>query len=571
LENIMHTCDTASYRSWISFLLPLLVSSWSLNSAQGAELLVSWTDTASNEFGFRVERTTSDNGAFTQIAQLRANVTTYTDAAVIRNITYCYRVRAYNVAGNSAYSGVACGTPDAQPPTVTLTLPAAGAIVSGTTTVAATATDNKGVVSVQFQLNNVDLGAEDTTAPYGILWDTSGTPNGNYTLTAVARDAAGNTASSAPILITVGHPALLTIVPTGTGNGTVTSTPAGISCGATCAQTYAYNTLVTLKATPAVGSIFSGWGGPLDCTNGSVTMTVPKICTATFTATSGQILTIRKVGTGNGTITSTPAGIKCGIDCTQAYAVGASVTLTPTATANSFFAGWLGGGCSGTGSCLTTVSAASSVSAIFHKQLLTHIGVFRPGSVSWLVDRNGNGRFDRCVVDGCSNTFGTATDRPVVGDWSQPGVTMLGVFDPLTALWELDRNGNGRWQDCGIDVCRGPYGTAQSQPVSGHWAAGMSTAAMGVFMPSTRLWYLDRNNNGKWNEALQLGPFGLSMDRPVVGDWSGSGVTRIGVYRPSTGYWYLDLNGDGHWNGPAVDVQLGPFGGPADLPVAGRW
>ena len=58
--------------------------------------------------------------------------------------------------------------------------------------VTATATDNVGVSGVQFQLDGNDLGAEDTTAPYGVTWDTTAVANGTHTLTAVARDAAGN-------------------------------------------------------------------------------------------------------------------------------------------------------------------------------------------------------------------------------------------------------------------------------------------------------------------------------------------------------------------------------------------
>src|SRR3989475_2298723 len=53
----------------------------------------------------------------------------------------------------------------------------------------------------------------------------------------------------------------LTVSKTGAGIGTVTSSPAGISCGATCAAAYSSSTAVTLTAAPAAGSIFSGWSG----------------------------------------------------------------------------------------------------------------------------------------------------------------------------------------------------------------------------------------------------------------------------------------------------------------------
>lgn len=86
--------------------------------------------------------------------------------------------------------------PDASAPSVDLTSPAAGATVSSSIAVAANASDNVGVVGVQFKVNGTNLGSEDTTAPYSVSWDTTKTSNGSHTLSAVARDAAGNTASS---------------------------------------------------------------------------------------------------------------------------------------------------------------------------------------------------------------------------------------------------------------------------------------------------------------------------------------------------------------------------------------
>jgi hypothetical protein len=84
-----------------------------------------------------------------------------------------------------------------------LTAPASGATVSGTVTVSANASDNVGVVGVQFKLDGANLGAEDTTAPYGVAWDTTTAAAGTHTLTAVARDAAGRVTTSAARTVTV--------------------------------------------------------------------------------------------------------------------------------------------------------------------------------------------------------------------------------------------------------------------------------------------------------------------------------------------------------------------------------
>ena len=87
-------------------------------------------------------------------------------------------------------------------PTVSLTAPPAGP-VSGTVNVAATASDNVGVSGVQFRLDGAAIGTEDTSAPYSVSWDTTTATAGTHTLTAVARDAAGNLTTSAPVSVTV--------------------------------------------------------------------------------------------------------------------------------------------------------------------------------------------------------------------------------------------------------------------------------------------------------------------------------------------------------------------------------
>lgn len=100
---------------------------------------------------------------------------------------------------------------DTTAPTVSITAPANNATVSGSAvTVSANATDNVGVAGVQFKLNGADLGAEDTSAPYGVTWNTTSVADGTHTLTAVARDAAGNQATSTPLSIIVSNSAPVT-------------------------------------------------------------------------------------------------------------------------------------------------------------------------------------------------------------------------------------------------------------------------------------------------------------------------------------------------------------------------
>src|SRR5439155_1656923 len=79
----------------------------------------------------------------------------------------------YSLAWDTALAAVSVTVADMAPPTVALTAPAPAASVSGTVTVSATATDNVGVVGVQFKVDGTNLGTEVTTAPYSIAWDTA--------------------------------------------------------------------------------------------------------------------------------------------------------------------------------------------------------------------------------------------------------------------------------------------------------------------------------------------------------------------------------------------------------------
>jgi hypothetical protein len=104
-------------------------------------------------------------------------------------------------AGSSLYVSPAHAV-DTTAPNVSISAPKSGAVVSGTIAISATASDNVGVAGVQFKYNGFSLG-EDTSSPYSVTTNTATAPNGTYTLTAIARDAAGNKTTSAPVTITV--------------------------------------------------------------------------------------------------------------------------------------------------------------------------------------------------------------------------------------------------------------------------------------------------------------------------------------------------------------------------------
>jgi len=93
---------------------------------------------------------------------------------------------------------------DTTPPSVSLTSPGNGTTLAGTISVTADASDNAGVTQFQFFDGTTSLGI-DTTNPYAVSWNTTATSHGLHTLTAVARDYAGNSTTSAEVLVSVSN------------------------------------------------------------------------------------------------------------------------------------------------------------------------------------------------------------------------------------------------------------------------------------------------------------------------------------------------------------------------------
>jgi len=122
--------------------------------------------------------------------------------------TYTLTSRAYDAAGNVGESSAVtvAVVNDAAAPTVALTSPAGGATLSGTVTVAASASDNVGVSRVEFYANGTLLSASNI-APYSYSWNTASVANGSYTLQARAYDSTGNVGQSSAITVSVSNSA----------------------------------------------------------------------------------------------------------------------------------------------------------------------------------------------------------------------------------------------------------------------------------------------------------------------------------------------------------------------------
>lgn len=175
------------------------------NSAQ-----ISWaTDedsTSMVEYGL----TTSYGSSASDSNLIRAHVLALSNLQP--NTLYHFKVWSKDIAGNQGFSGDLTFTtlplPDLTPPTIYLTVPVPAIGVDTTVfgtavTVSADASDNIGVVGVQFKIDGANLGAEDANAPYSLSWDTTKVVDGYYKISAVARDQAGNITASAWTMVRV--------------------------------------------------------------------------------------------------------------------------------------------------------------------------------------------------------------------------------------------------------------------------------------------------------------------------------------------------------------------------------
>jgi len=153
------------------------------------------------------------------------------DTKTVANGSYQWNAVAQDAAGNTATSTTVfavVNNPDTIAPSVRILTPATGSTLSGTVSITASASDNIGVAGVQYSLDGAPLGSEATASPYTLSWNTGTVAQGSHTLTATARDAAGNrsTASVTVALADTTAPSVSITSPTAgqTVGGTFTIT-----------------------------------------------------------------------------------------------------------------------------------------------------------------------------------------------------------------------------------------------------------------------------------------------------------------------------------------------------------
>ena len=276
----------------------------------------------------------------------------------------------------------------------------------------------------------------------------------------------------------------LTTTKSGSGSGSVNSIDARINCGSICSEYYLNGDTVALQAAANGDSVFSGWTGDCSGTGAcTVTMDAARTVDAVFETVPSYLLTVSATGAGSGTITSSPGGIYCGATCAGEFAHNSNVILTAAAVSGSKFAGWSGGGCTGTGSCSVTMNSVKTVAATF---------VVAPTytlTVSELSSSTGSGIVTsdppgiECASDNvgdCSQDFTEGTTVTLIathfpgdefGWWA--GVDCCYVVDATVVTMDQDRNVEFRFEARYVNDSYGVFarpfgdgsGTITSDPV----------------------------------------------------------------------------------------------------------
>lgn len=157
---------------------------------------------------------------------------------------------------------------------------------------------------------------------------------------------------------------------------------------------------------------------------------------------------------------------------------------------------------------------------------------------------------------GITASFGTAGDKPVVGDWNGDGNAEVGVYRNNT--FYLDSDADRKWSPNVDKIFR--FGRAGDVPVVGAWDGSSQRDRVGIFRDG--FWWLDANDDKQAGPGDVSFNFGQPGDIPVTGDWDYDGITDVGVYRQ--GMFLLDMNGNHRWD--SGDEAI-PFGKNGDTPI----
>jgi len=473
--------NNRSILAFLRFFFPVLILFGTAGLSSAAQITLRWNDNSTNEDGFRIERRIGTSGTYQELVKITSNIVSYTDPNLSVATTYCYRVRAFNSRGNSSYSNENCATipvPVSVAASFTLTVSRAGS-GRGTITSSPAGINCRADCSQTYSSGTVvalSAVAARGSVFSGLAGD-AGCTDGNVTLNAninciaTFNLASGNLARkrqpTGAVNPSIGEPDKIGVYSPSTGvwfldrNGSSTWDGCQVD---SCVQLFTGS-----NALPVVGD----W-------NGSGLTRVGLFRVGLFAADPSEwFLDANGNGTWDG----------CAIDiCSHSF--GASTDLP--------------------------------VVGQWKRRGEDRIAIFRRADNQWHLDVNGNESFESCRIDKCpSLSIYQPGDVPVAGDWTGRGTTQLGLFRPSTGEWFLDRKNNGSWNGCKKDLCISSFGMAGDIPVSGDWSA-TGISSIGVFRPSSGQWFLDLNGNGTWDGPaidLYVAGYGQTGDIPVVGKW----------------------------------------------------
>jgi hypothetical protein len=345
----------------------------------------------------------------------------------------------------------------------------------------------------------------------------------------------------------------------------VTSVPAGIACGTTCASLYVGGTTVTLMAVPDAGSYFAGFAGAPACVDGRLVLTGDTLCTATFVLGS-PLPAPQPTAGGAGVVDYLPGRLDLNAD-----GRGDAVLYRPVA--------------GGAASLLEDGSRARAVAPILPILPILDASSTHDWSPGWTIesgDFNGDGRSDLFFYDVAIGTWfkGISTTPPGgPASYNFHG----GTWSPGWSVAVLELNGDGRADVFLYDAVSGAWyrgvssgdGTGDFSFVGGTWSPGWQIHPVRLNADGVTDLWLYNVTTGEWFRAVNDGGDGFTFAAGTwspgwqvnPGDYDGDGLTDLFLYDVATGAWYVGFNRGAGWAyvggafSPGWTVRPGDFDG----------
>ena len=210
---------------------------------------------------------------------------------------------------------------------------------------------------------------------------------------------------------------------------------------------------------------------------------------------------------------------------------------------------------------------------------LSRIGVYRPSDRRFYLDLDGSGSWNSAndlMTEPFAIAGNAATFVPVIGDWNGDGKDEIGIFGADTTgsmFFAMDQNSNKKWDGGTIDKLV-YFGQGGDMPIAGKWN-NSQRSYIGVYRPGNSTFYLDWDGDFQWNSAndksfyFWKSPGPSANLQPLVGDWNETGKETVGLFDANAAIFYLDYNNDFAWDDPN-DMSFN-FGQKDDKPISGRW